>query len=179
MSLLLRQENIRTEPNERSIGKRVAFDKERDACVMVLVEGPWHGAVNGHLRDLQSRSRGLQEHERAAANEQRGQQRPTPRLAFFNLQQLSIPGWSPLRLFLGLHQQVARAGRRFAPSDIDRGELYRLCPVPHRSRSAEALGPVRSRRRSTVDRQSYRRLAGEIPRRCWRCRPWERPAGPW
>lgn len=94
-------------------------------------------------------------------------------------QQLSIPRWSPLRLFLGLHQQVARAGRRFAPSDIDRGEFYRLFPVPHRSRSAEALGPVRSRRRSTVDRQSCRRLAGEIPRRCWRCRPWERPAGPW
>jgi hypothetical protein len=39
----------------------VAFDKERDACLMVLVEGPWDGEVDGHLRDLQARMFGCLE----------------------------------------------------------------------------------------------------------------------
>lgn len=33
----------------------VAFDEERDACLMVLVEGPWPGTVEDHLRELQAR----------------------------------------------------------------------------------------------------------------------------
>lgn len=33
----------------------IAFDKERDACLMVLVEGPWAGDLASRLRDLQDR----------------------------------------------------------------------------------------------------------------------------
>ena len=34
----------------------VAFDDERDACLLVLVEqGPWSGAIEDHLRKLQDR----------------------------------------------------------------------------------------------------------------------------
>ena len=34
----------------------IAFDEERDACLLVLVEeGPWTGSVEDHLRALQDR----------------------------------------------------------------------------------------------------------------------------
>jgi len=34
----------------------IAFDDERDACLMVLVEqGPWNNPVDDHLRALQDR----------------------------------------------------------------------------------------------------------------------------
>lgn len=34
----------------------IAFDDDRDACLMVLVEqGPWNGSVDDHLRALQDR----------------------------------------------------------------------------------------------------------------------------
>ncbi len=33
----------------------VAFNEARDACLMVLVEGPWAGDVEEHLRGLQDR----------------------------------------------------------------------------------------------------------------------------
>lgn len=34
----------------------VAFDDERDACLLVLVErGPWSGVIDDHLRELQDR----------------------------------------------------------------------------------------------------------------------------
>lgn len=39
----------------------IAFDKERDACLMVLVEGPWEGDVDGHMRGLQNRMFGCLE----------------------------------------------------------------------------------------------------------------------
>jgi len=40
----------------------VAFDDERDACLLVLVEqGPWSGAVEDHLRALQNRMYGCLE----------------------------------------------------------------------------------------------------------------------
>ena len=40
----------------------VAFDDERDACLLVLVEqGPWSGVVEDHLRKLQDRLYGCLE----------------------------------------------------------------------------------------------------------------------
>ena len=33
----------------------VAFDEERDCCLMVLVEGPWAGTIEDHLHELQER----------------------------------------------------------------------------------------------------------------------------
>ena len=33
----------------------ITFDEPRDACLMVLVEGPWAGPTEGHLRALQDR----------------------------------------------------------------------------------------------------------------------------
>ena len=40
----------------------VAFDHDRDACLLVLVEqGPWTGAVEDHLRALQDRLYGCLE----------------------------------------------------------------------------------------------------------------------
>src|SRR3954454_18961996 len=40
----------------------VAFDDERDACLLVLVEqGPWSGAIEDHLKVLQDRLYGCLE----------------------------------------------------------------------------------------------------------------------
>jgi hypothetical protein len=40
----------------------VAFDDERDACLLVLVEqGPWSGAIEDHLKSLQERLYGCLE----------------------------------------------------------------------------------------------------------------------
>ncbi len=36
----------------------IAFDDRRDACLMVLVEGPWSGNVENNLRSLQQRMYG-------------------------------------------------------------------------------------------------------------------------
>jgi hypothetical protein len=33
----------------------IAFNEARDTCQMVLVEGPWDGATEDHLRSLQDR----------------------------------------------------------------------------------------------------------------------------
>jgi hypothetical protein len=33
----------------------IAFNEARDNCQMVLVEGPWDGDVEDHLRSLQDR----------------------------------------------------------------------------------------------------------------------------
>lgn len=33
----------------------IAFDEERSACLMTLIEGPWRESVDGHLRRLQER----------------------------------------------------------------------------------------------------------------------------
>lgn len=39
----------------------IAFDEARDACLMVLVEGPWTAATEDHLRSLQERMYGCLE----------------------------------------------------------------------------------------------------------------------
>lgn len=39
----------------------IAFDEARDACLMVLVEGPWTAATEDHLRALQDRMYGCLE----------------------------------------------------------------------------------------------------------------------
>jgi len=39
----------------------IAFNEERDACLMVLVEGPWAGDIEEHLRNLQDRMFGCLE----------------------------------------------------------------------------------------------------------------------
>ena len=51
----------------------IAFNEERDACLMVHVEGPWEGDVDGHLRKLQDRIYGCLE---AALDGQLAQQFP-------------------------------------------------------------------------------------------------------
>jgi hypothetical protein len=54
----------------------IAFNEERDACLMVLVEGPWDGDVDGHLRNLQDRMFGCLE---AALDGQLAEQFPDAR----------------------------------------------------------------------------------------------------
>jgi hypothetical protein len=39
----------------------IAFEEARNACIMVLVEGPWSGATDDHLRSLQDRMYGCLE----------------------------------------------------------------------------------------------------------------------
>ena len=39
----------------------IAFDETRDTCLMVLVEGPWSGQTEEHLRALQDRMYGCLE----------------------------------------------------------------------------------------------------------------------
>jgi hypothetical protein len=51
----------------------IAFDETRDTCLMVLVEGPWNGSTEEHLRSLQDRMFGCLE---AALHGQLAQQFP-------------------------------------------------------------------------------------------------------
>jgi hypothetical protein len=51
----------------------IAFDEALDACLMVLIEGPWMGSTEDHLRALQDRMYGCLE---AALDGQLAQQFP-------------------------------------------------------------------------------------------------------